>query len=114
MARQNRLAEHSTPAREQTEMLNTIRHVEREAMERTHHVEMNSQELLEQHSKQGRLLTEEIYAKTLGLQMATLRGDHVEAEVARIGQLLAQERAIVQESRQGWARNCDLAVMART
>ncbi len=96
MARHNRLFEHSTPTRENAEMLNIIRIVEKEAMERVQHVEMTSHGILEQSSRQARLLNEETYAKTVGLQMATLRGDQVEAEVARVGQLLEHEKAIVQ------------------
>ena len=68
----------------QVELRGFIDRIEQEAMQHVQATELRTENLLEQSSKQARLLNEEIYARNVGIHMATQRGDKAEAEVARI------------------------------
>jgi hypothetical protein len=80
----------------------TLRRVEQEALEHVRGTEMSAQTCIAQLEKDNRLLNEELYSKNTAIQMANLHGQQVQTEVARIEQLLAQERETSRASTQGW------------
>ena len=98
----------------QVELRGVISKIEQEAMLHVRTTEQRTEQQLEQSSKQARLLNEEIYARNVGIHMATQRGDKAEAEVARIELLLSQEKATLFRARHGQSETHEVAVQAQT
>ena len=84
----------------QSEANAVLLRVEQEALDHVRNSEISTHNLLAQSVKHAKLLNEEVDAKNTGLQIANLHGQQVQAEVARIELLLAQERATSQLSTQ--------------
>ena len=97
----------------QVELRGIIGRIEQDAMQHVQATELRTENLLEQSSKHARLLNEEIYARNVGIHMATQRGDKAEAEVARIELLLAQEKAALFRARHGQSETHEVAVHAQ-
>ncbi len=77
-------------------------------------IELRTESLLEQSSKRANLLNEEVYARNLGINIATQRGDKAVAEVARMELQLSQERANLFSTRHGQSELHEVAVQAQT
>ena len=98
----------------QAEIRGVISRVEQEAIQHVRANEQRTELQLEQSSQQARLLNEEIYAKNLGIHLATQRGDKAEADVARGEQLLAQEKVLVLRARHEKSETHAIAVQAQS
>ncbi len=87
--------------KDQTELHHQLMKIEQEAMQHVRSTELKAESAMEKSSREVKLLTEEVFAKKLGLEISTQRGGEAAAEITRLGIQLAQERSSSFSTRQG-------------
>jgi hypothetical protein len=75
----------------------TIHNIEHEAMAYVQDLKQKSEMQVDRSEKQAKLMHEEAYTKSIGLRLATQRGDRAEAECEKNVRLLAQEKSILDQ-----------------
>ena len=70
-------------------------------MQHVRSTDLKAESAIEKSSQQVKLLTEEVFAKKLGLEISTQKGGEAAAEITRLGIQLAQERSNSFSTRQG-------------